>query len=275
MKTLRFGFSPCPNDTIQFYALIHGRIDTGGITFEPVIADVEELNLLALDGALEMTKASSGCLMRLIPRYLCLKTGGALGRGAGPLWVAKEPLEAGEAAKTPIAHPGMNTTAHLLLKLRLGGRLTGLPMIFHEIMDAVAKGRARSGVIIHEGRFTYARQGLNLIEDLGIWWERETGLPVPLGNILLRRDAPIPPSEAGRLLKESLLYARSHEKEVMAWVKSLAREMEDEVIARHIALYVNENSLDLGDEGQAALRELLRRQARVEGIPFPEDGIFQ
>lgn len=275
MKTIRFGFSPCPNDTIQFYALIHGKIDTGGIIFEPVIADVEELNRMALGGELEMTKASSGCLMRLVSRYLCLRTGGALGRGAGPLWVAKEPLRADQASETPIIHPGMNTTAHLLLKLRLGGKLTGMPMIFHQIMDAVESGRARSGVIIHEGRFTYARRGLNLIEDLGIWWEKETGLPVPLGNILLRRDAPIPPSEADRLLKESLLYARAHNEEVMTWVRANAQEMDESVIASHIALYVNENSLDIGPEGEAALMELLRRQAGIEGLPFPGEGIFE
>lgn len=272
MTTLRFGFSPCPNDTVQFYALLHGKIDTGPLTFQPVIADVEELNRLALSGELELTKASYGALGRLLPRYLCLSAGGALGHGCGPLWVTKGNRTADELAKLPIAHPGENTTAHLLLQLRLKGKFQGAPMVFHEIFDAVESGRAASGVIIHEGRFTYEARGLTKVEDLGQWWETATGAPIPLGCILLRRDLEgVDPLFVEGLLRQSLAWARANPGETMRWVRSLAQEMEGAVIAEHIRLYVNNFSEDLGLEGRKAVTELLERQSEL-GLLSPFQG---
>lgn len=257
-RTLRFGFSPCPNDTFQFHALVHGLVDTGGIAFEPVIADVEELNRMALAGDLEMTKASYGALSALLPRYANLRAGGALGRGCGPLWVTKGEKTAGELAKLPIAHPGVHTTAHMLLKQRLGGNFQGVERVFDEVMDAVAQGRVPSGVVIHEGRFTYQLRGLGLVEDLGQWWEKTTGCPIPLGCILLRRDVEgVTPGQIDEMLRRSLRHAWAHPEASRAFVRSLAQEMDEKVIADHIALYVNDFSLDIGDEGERAITRLL------------------
>ncbi len=270
VKTLRFGFSPCPNDTFQFFALIEGLIDTGDYRFEPVLADVEVLNRRALNGDLELTKASYGALSRLLPAYWCLRSGGALGNGCGPLWVvsgaaggARSPEE---LAALPIAHPGENTTAYLLLKLRLGREIKGVPMIFSEVMERVSSGQYPSGVIIHEGRFTYRDQGLVEVEDLGRWWEETTGAPIPLGCILLKRDvAGVDPKEVEALLRQSLQYARANPDEVMDYVRSHAQELDDEVIGSHIELYVNDYSLDLGEKGIKAVMELLERQREIEG----------
>lgn len=264
MTALRFGFSPCPNDTFQFHALIHGLVDTEGLSFEPVIADVEELNRMALAGELEMTKASYGALSALLPRYVNLRAGGALGRGCGPLWVTKGAGTAEELSALPIAHPGIYTTAHLLLQLRLGGCFEGVRMVFHEVMEAVAKGEIPSGVIIHEGRFTYREKGLTMVEDLGEWWERTTGNPIPLGCILLRRDLKsVNPAQIDRILRRSLLHARANPDASRDWVRSLAQEMDDQVIADHIGLYVNDYSLDIGEDGERAIEELLRRQGEI------------
>jgi 1,4-dihydroxy-6-naphthoate synthase len=279
MKTLRFGFSPCPNDTFQFFPLIEGLIDTGDLRFEPVLADVEVLNQRALTGELEMTKASFGALSRLLPTYWCLRSGGALGNGCGPLWVTKKgegaPPSAEELSRFPIAHPGENTTAYLLLKLRLGRELKGAPMIFHEVMQRVAANEFHSGVIIHEGRFTYREQGLVEVEDLGSWWEATTGAPIPLGCILLKRDQPgVDPKEVEEILRQSLRYSRAHPGEVMDYVRSHAQELDDEVIANHIELYVNEYSLNLGEKGTRAVTELLERQAGIETIESWEGKVF-
>jgi 1,4-dihydroxy-6-naphthoate synthase len=274
MTTLRFGYSPCPNDTVQFAALALGLIDTGELRFEPVLEDVETLNRWALEGRLEVTKASYGVVGAVLPRYGCLRAGGALGRGCGPLWVAREPRPVEELARLPIAHPGVHTTAHLLLNLRLGGRFTGVPMVFHEVMDRVAAGEIPSGVIIHEGRFTYRERGLAAVEDLGEWWERETGRPIPLGAILLRRDAGVDPLHVERCLRESLRYGRAHPEKVMAYVRAYAQEMAEDVVARHIALYVNDFSEDVGPEGEAAVRTLLDRQREIGAIPPWEGPVF-
>lgn len=277
MKTLRFGYSPCPNDTFQFFPLIEGLIDTGSLRFEPVLADVEVLNRCALGGELELTKASYGALARLLPEYWCLGSGGALGNGCGPLWVKRADNDADleELSRYPIAHPGENTTAFLLLKLRLGFEFEGTPMIFNEVMERVESGECASGVIIHEGRFTYRERGLDALEDLGSWWEETTGAPIPLGCILLKRALPgVDPLEVERLLRESLQYSRSHPDEVMAYVKEHAQELDDEVIAEHIGLYVNDYSLELGERGRKAVVDLLERQAGIEGRGFDSAGIF-
>ncbi len=275
MTTLRFGFSPCPNDTVQFYALVHNRIDTLGLKFEPVLLDVEALNQKALCAELELTKASYAILGRVADSYWCLRSGGALGRGCGPLWVTKGERGAEELANLPIAHPGLNTTAHLLLTLRLGKPPLGEAMVFSEVMGRVAAGDLASGVIIHEGRFTYRERGLHAVEDLGQWWEGETSLPIPLGCILLKRGlSGVDPADVEGLLRKSHDWALENPSETARYIAGNAQEMEPEVIKSHIALYVNEFSRDLGAEGERAVLELIERQIGLGLAKRPTKDIF-
>jgi 1,4-dihydroxy-6-naphthoate synthase len=269
---LALGYSPCPNDTLLFYALAHGRVDTEGLEFHPRLADVETLNQSALAGELAMTKVSYGVLGRLCARYWCLGSGGALGRGCGPLVVARresplEPLLAGK-----VAVPGRHTTANLLLGLRAGRPVRTVPMVFHEILPAVASGVVDAGVIIHESRFTYAARGLVAVADLGQWWEEVSGLPIPLGGIVLRRGLPgVDPGVVQRVLRRSVAYAFEHPDEPMGYVRTHAQELDEAVMRDHIGLYVNQFSLELGDEGRRAVEELLARSAAA-GLSPPWAG---
>jgi len=268
VRVIRVGYSPCPNDTFLFYALVHGRVDTGGIRFEPVLEDVETLNRWALEGRLPMTKVSYGAVGDLAERYWCLRSGGALGWGCGPLVVAREAVPLEDLLGGRIAVPGLHTTANRLLELRAGRPLRVVPMVFHEIMPAVARAEVDAGVIIHEGRFTYGAMGLVAVEDLGAWWERTTGLPIPLGGILLRRDLEgVDPLAVERALRRSVEYALGHPDEPMDYVRRHAQEMDEDVIRRHIGLYVNRFSVDLGRDGQRAVQTLLHR-GKASG-PFP------
>ncbi|MGD2080223.1 MAG: 1,4-dihydroxy-6-naphthoate synthase, partial [Nitrospirota bacterium] len=187
-KDLTLGYSPCPNDTFIFYALVRGKIETGGLSFLETLEDVETLNRMALRGALDVTKVSTHALGFLREDYCLLRSGGALGRGCGPLIVAREPLEARDLRGKRIAIPGTLTTAYLLMRL-FDPMLKDIEaMPFHRIMDAVSSGSADAGLIIHEGRFTYPGYGLHEVLDLGRWWEDATGLPIPLGSIVAKRE---------------------------------------------------------------------------------------
>ncbi|MEW6486582.1 MAG: 1,4-dihydroxy-6-naphthoate synthase [Thermodesulfobacteriota bacterium] len=272
MPTLQVGYSPCPNDTFLFYALIHGLVDTEGYRFEPVLEDVETLNRWALEGRLPMTKASYGVVGRVRRRYWCLRSGGALGWGCGPLVVARDARPLEELVGTPVLVPGLHTTASLLLSLRAGPGVERVPRVFHEILPAVARGEAQAGVIIHEGRFTYASHGLTAVEDLGAWWEGETGLPIPLGGILLRRgEAGVDPEAVQRALRRSVAYALAHPEEPMETVRRHAQELEETVMREHIRLYVNGFSEDLGPRGERAVETLLAKAAELgEAQPVGE-----
>lgn len=273
MKALRLGYSPCPNDTFLFYALVHGRVEREGLRFDPVLEDVETLNRWALDARLPMTKVSYGVLDRLVDRYWCLRSGGALGWGCGPLVVARRAAALETFLDGPVAVPGEHTTASLLLRLRAARAVEVVPMVFHEVMPAVAEGRVAAGVVIHEGRFTYRSHGLTAVEDLGAWWERETALPIPLGGIVLRRDIPgIEPRTVERVLRRSVEYALAHPEEPMEYVGRHAQEMEAGVLREHIGLYVNRYSIELGREGERAALALLERAATLRGRvgPAPE-----
>ncbi|MDW7709147.1 MAG: 1,4-dihydroxy-6-naphthoate synthase [Deferrisomatales bacterium] len=270
-RTIGVGYSPCPNDTFLFHALVHGLVDTEGYRFEPVLEDVETLNRWALEARLPLTKASFGVLGQVRRRYWCLRSGGALGWGCGPLLVAREARPLEELVRTPVLVPGLHTTANLLLTLRAGRAVERLPRVFHEVMPAVARGEAASGVIIHEGRFTYHRHGLVAVEDLGAWWERETGLPIPLGGILLRRgEAGVDPAVVQRAVRRSVEHALAHPDAPMPYVRSHAQELEDGVIRDHIRLYVNDFSRDLGERGIRAVEELLQAAAPGDGGEAPE-----
>lgn len=257
---LSLGFSPCPNDTFIFDALVHGRVEAPGLAFRERLEDVETLNRLALDGALDVTKVSYGAVPRLLEEYVLLRSGGALGRGCGPLLVAREPLSAEALRDARVAIPGRLTTANLLLRLFAPELAPGIEMVYSEIMPAVVRGEVDAGLIIHESRFTYPDLGLQRVVDLGEWWERETGAPIPLGGIMARRslgEARI--REIEDAIRRSVEHAFRHPEASADYVREHAQEMDPEVTRQHIELYVNEFSVDLGEQGERAVRELMGR----------------
>ncbi len=263
---LSLGFSPCPNDTFIFHALTHRAVNLHKYYFSVVIDDVEELNRRAAERMLNITKVSCAAFVGLRDHYRFLRSGGAFGRGCGPLVIAREPADAGFLNARTVAIPGELTTAFLLVRLLC--EAAGLkpsrfvPMAFHEVMLAVAARRADAGVIIHEGRFTYRDLGLHALLDLGSWWEETTGLPIPLGGIIAEKKlGDIVISDIEQIILASVRHALAHPEAAMPYIKQHAREMADDVIRRHIQLYVNEFTLDIGQEGQAALDELVQRAA--------------
>ncbi len=274
-KTLRLGYSPCPNDTYIFFALAGERIHLAPYRFSVSLADVEMLNQQARQSILDITKVSVSALLHLLDNYCLLRSGGATGRGCGPLIVARKGLAVRDLQDVTIAIPGQLTTAHLLLQLVGVHRGSCVAMPFDRIMEAVSIGEVDAGVVIHEGRFTYSIMGLHKVLDLGQWWENETGLPLPLGAILVRRDLG---TDTARFvdgkIRESLLYARAHPEEAWPYVKRHAQEMADDVIRQHIDTFVNEFSLDVGEEGERAIRCLLGAAATMERRPLPEKPLF-
>ncbi len=259
MRTLSLGYSPCPNDTFIFYALVYGKIDTGDLNFKEILLDVETLNQMAVKGELDITKVSYNAFGNLRDDYCLLRSGGALGRGCGPLVVASKECEMKDLKGKTIAIPGELTTAHLLLQFYdpdFKSNVKAMP--FHEIMEAVKKGEVEAGLIIHEGRFTYPSYGMKKIIDLGEWWEEETGLPIPLGCIIAKRSLGIDViSKVERLIRESVQYAMSQREEPMKYIKEHSQELDNSVIGEHINLYVNDYSIDIGDDGIRAVRKLL------------------
>lgn len=266
MRALTLGYSPCPNDTFIFYALTHGRIPLEGVLIREQLEDVETLNALAMRQALDLTKISYHAFGHLRQDYALLRSGSALGRGCGPLVVAREPRELGSLRGGRIAIPGQLTTANLLLQLCCDGFEQLVAMPFHSIMAAVSSGAVDAGVIIHESRFTYQQLGLHQVIDLGQWWEVDTGLPIPLGGILARRSLGAELIETiERALQRSVEFAQNHPEETRGYIKQHSQELADEVIDSHIALYVNDFSRDLGDEGRHAITTLLQR-AEARGL---------
>lgn len=272
MQQLSLGFSPCPNDTFIFHALVHGLVACPGFAFRERLEDVETLNRLALEGALDVSKVSSHLLGFIRNDYCLLRAGGALGRGCGPLVVSARHGAMGELRGRRIAVPGRYTSAYLLLRL-FDPALDDIVFLpFHEIMGAVRRGEADAGVIIHESRFTYADYGLARLLDLGEWWELETGHPLPLGGIAARRSLGSAAIAAiDRALRASVAYAQAHPGAADAYIRAHSQEMSDEVCAAHVGLYVNDFSLDLGAEGEAAVTTLLAR-AEAAGLVPPSAG---
>jgi 1,4-dihydroxy-6-naphthoate synthase len=268
MTTL--GFSPCPNDTFIFYALLNGRLDTKGLQFEPKIEDVETLNRLALQRVLDITKVSCHAFHHVRDDYRFLRSGGAFGRGCGPLVVSLNSYSPNDLKGKKIAIPGKLTTAYLLLKLFFhsvfGSKdIDIVPMVFHAIPSAVKEGKVDAGVIIHESRFTYPEYGLNKVLDMGEWWEKETGLPIPLGGIIGKKSLGTVLDTVESLIRESVAYAHAHKTEAMPYLKRYSQELSESVINDHISLYVNEFTADMGGEGRAALDELLKRAESAAG----------
>jgi 1,4-dihydroxy-6-naphthoate synthase len=275
MKSLSLGYSPCPNDTYIFYALTHNKVAIPGHTIEQRLEDVETLNQLALDGLLDLTKISYHALGHLRDRYVLLHSGGALGRGCGPLVIAPKLTDMQALRGKRIAVPGKLTTANLLLQLHGAGYEDLLILPFDQIMGALQSGAADAGVIIHESRFTYQQAGFHEVLDLGAWWETDSGLPIPLGGILARRDLGEKTIRmADEAIRSSLEYARLHPQEPRSYIKEHAQELENNVIDAHINLYVNDFSLNLGDEGIMAVEALLSRAESRGLIPKSDKPLF-
>ncbi|MEQ8707106.1 MAG: 1,4-dihydroxy-6-naphthoate synthase [Phaeodactylibacter sp.] len=272
---LSIGFSPCPNDTFIFDALLHGKIDTEGLSFKPVIEDVEALNQMAFQQELHITKLSYHAFAHLLPHYALLNAGSALGEKVGPLLIAKTPMEEGEINKAHIAIPGQYTTANFLLSLAFPQAQTRSEMLFSDIEQAVLEGRADAGLIIHENRFTYQDKGLIKLMDLGDYWESTSGLPIPLGGIVVRRDLPSAVQQkVDRVLARSVAHALDHPDSPKAFVRQYAQEMEEAVMYKHIHLYVNDYTRDLGERGRAAIHHLFNVAMDKGVMPATDVPIF-
>jgi len=270
--TVTLAFSPCPNDCFMFDAIVHQRIDLEGLEFTLVMDDVEALNRRAFAGAIDVTKLSYHALAHCLANYALLDAGSALGRGCGPLVISARSMAPDEVAAggVRIAIPGMYTTANLLLSLAFPEARDKTPMVFSDIESAVLEGRFDAGLIIHENRFTYQTRGLKKVIDLGEFWERTTGAPIPLGGIAVRRSLPDAVQQAmGRVMRRSVEYAFAHPEASRVFVRAHAQEMNDEVMRQHIDLYVNEYSVDLGAEGRRAVEVLFERAAAAGVVDGP------
>jgi 1,4-dihydroxy-6-naphthoate synthase len=271
VTTLSLGFSPCPNDCFMFDAIVNRRIDLEGLEFDVRLADVEALNTAAFDGDVDVTKLSYHAYAYCAGDYVLLDAGSALGRNCGPLLISKRPIAPGEVAAggLRIAIPGQYTTANFLMGLAFPAAQDKTPLVFSAIEPAVLNDEFDAGLIIHENRFTYAARGLKKIVDLGEFWEGETGAPIPLGGIVVRRALPDAIKHAvNRVLRRSVEYAFANRSASLPYVRAHAQEMSEDVMYRHIDLYVNEFSVSLGDEGRRAVALLFDR-ARATGIVPP------
>jgi 1,4-dihydroxy-6-naphthoate synthase len=254
---LTLGFSPCPNDTFIFDALVNNKIDTGGFQFETVLEDVQTLNQWAIEGKLDITKLSYGVLPLVLDNYIVLNSGSALGKAVGPLLISNGKHKILAAEEYTIAIPGQNTTAHLLFSLAYPNAKNKVFLRYDEIENFVVANKGL-GVIIHENRFTYQAKGLHKIVDLGDYWEKETGNAIPLGGIVINRnfDTALQQKVDG-LIKKSIEYAFSNYPELNEYIRKHSQEMSEEVMRKHIDLYVNDYSLRLGETGKSAILYLL------------------
>lgn len=269
VSSLTIGYSPCPNDTFIFYALTHGRVDLPGMVLaSPLLEDVETLNGWALEHRLDVTKLSFHALGHVLDEYCVLSAGSALGRGCGPLLVAREPLDVRGCGRVRVAIPGRLTTAALLFRLFLPDCMDLVEMRFDTIMGAVQRGEVDAGVIIHEGRFTYHQQGLVCLQDLGQWWEETTGHPIPLGCIAARRSLGRERMKAiDRAIRASIDWASAHVEQCLPYIREHAQELDGRVVREHIGLYVNDFSRGLGEEGRAAIAVFLQRGTDAGILP--------
>lgn len=274
-QTIRVGHSPDPDDAFMFYALAHDKIDTGNFEFHHELQDIETLNRRALKGELEVSAVSIHAYAKLLDKYALLPSGCSMGDKYGPMVVAKEPMTIGDLKNVRIAVPGTMTTAFLTLNLLLPGGFEYDVMPFDEIIPAVAEGRNVAGLIIHEGQLTFQNQGLHLIVDLGVWWQDKTGLPLPLGGNVVRRDLGEETiKEVSRLLKESIQYSLDHRSAALDYALNYARDMDKDLADRFVGMYVNDWTLDYGPRGREAVRKLLDEAHKAGIIEKPVDVQF-
>lgn len=265
-RILSLAYSTCPNDTFLFHALAYNLIDLNNLTYSIELDDVETLNHKASKQIFDISKLSFAAIGQYQEAYGLLRTGAALGRGCGPLLIAKPGYKIKNIDKAKIAVPGLQTTANLLLGLWLGRKADVIPMTFDKVMPAVLSGQYDFGVIIHEGRFTYQSQGLDCVVDLGKWWEDETSLPIPLGGIAIKRDLPDEIiKQVEKSIGESVVHAFNNKSDSRDYIKQHAQEMENTVVDQHIELYVNDFTKALGNEGEKAV-EYLFEMARQKGV---------
>lgn len=273
---LTLGFSPCPNDTFIFDALVNKKIDTEGLEFEVVLEDVQTLNNWAKEDKLSLSKISYGVLPLITRNYVVLNSGGALGKGVGPLLITNDDHFNADNSNSTVAIPGENTTAHMLFSLAYPQLKNKHFKVFNEIEDAVLTGATDGGVIIHENRFTYQQKGLKKVVDLGEYWEQQLNVPIPLGGIVAKRSLSIDViKKVDRLIRKSLEYSFDHYPAVTDYVRAHAQEMSEDVMRQHIDLYVNNYSIDLGAAGKKAVEKLLEvyQQLHPE-TSFDVDNVF-
>ncbi len=271
-QQLTIGFSPCPNDTFIFDAMVNAKVDTEGILFKYEFHDVEALNKMAFKSKLDITKLSYYAFAHLTSEYILLDAGSALGRGCGPVLISREKELESDISHISVAIPGKLTTANFLFSLAFPNVNNKIEMLFSDIENAVLKGEVKAGVIIHENRFTYEQKGLNKILDLGQYWEGTTNLPIPLGGIVVKRDIPQGIMEKiNRIMKRSVEYALKNPNSSSEFVAAHSQEMEPEVLKSHIEMYVNDFTIDLGDEGKQAVKTLLEKAKKLNIIPKFEE----
>lgn len=274
-QKLSIGFSPCPNDTFIFDALIHQKIDTEGLDFDVYLGDVEDLNNKAFNNELDITKISYHAYGYLTNSYVLLDAGSALGKGCGPILIQSDKIQNLKLDEAKIAIPGKYTTANFLLSIAHPKATNKVEMLFSDIEDAVLNNEVDAGLIIHENRFTYQEKGLEKIIDLGKYWEDTTGKLIPLGGIIIKRTLPIDIiKKVNRLLKQSVEYAFTNPQSALPYIKQHAQEMSEEVMYQHINLYVNKYSIDLGNEGKSAITDLFDLAQQKQIIPNIEKQLF-
>jgi len=272
---INIGFSTCPNDTYIFDALVNGKIDTQGLIFSPVLADVEELNLMAQEGAIDVTKMSYHAYGHVSSFFKVLDAGSALGRGNGPLVVSKRKIYPDEVPHARIAIPGELTTANFLTGIAFPEAKNKKAYLFSDIEEVVLSNEADIGILIHENRFTYSNRGLKLIMDLGDFWEKKTGMPIPLGGIVVNRRIPDDLQLLiQKLIRESLAFAHENPGSAMEYMRKYAQEMREDILLKHVETFVNDYSLSLGPEGRAAINKLLNLGSKLGLFPPPKDEVF-
>jgi 1,4-dihydroxy-6-naphthoate synthase len=272
---LTLGFSPCPNDTFIFDAMVHGRIDTEGLEFDYFLTDVEELNKKALDSEVDITKISYHAYSYVAQNYVILDAGSAIGHRNGPLLISKRRISITELPGLKIAIPGKYTTANLLFSIAWPDVVNKTEYLFSDIEDALLTGEVDAGLIIHETRFTYYKKGLHKLADMGEYWETLTGLPIPLGAIVIKRSIPDEVAQkVNRVVRRSLEFAYKDSFASFDFVSGNAKEMDSTIMNNHIKLFVNEYTLDLGFKGREAIIELFRIAHEKRVIPELPDRIF-
>jgi 1,4-dihydroxy-6-naphthoate synthase len=274
-RTLRVGHSPDSDDAFMFYALTHDKIDTGGLRFVHQLEDIETLNHRAMNGELEISAVSIHAFAHLADRYALLASGSSMGDRYGPTLITREPATLDDMRDRTIAVPGRLTTAFLTLQLCLGKDVPHTVMPFDQILPAVAEGRADSGLIIHEGQLYYSERGLHKVVDLGQWWYEQTGMPLPLGGNVVRKDlGEALVNQVARLLRESIVYALAHREEALAYALGYARDLDPALADRFVGMYVNDWTVDYGPRGRDAVRTLLSRAWEAGLVPAPVDVEF-
>jgi len=272
---LKLGFSPCPNDTFIFDAMVHHKIDTEGLDFKIHLGDVEDLNKKAFKNELDITKISYHAFAYLTDNYILLNAGSALGKGCGPILVKKSKVKSLKLSKVKIAIPGKYTTANFLLSLAYPGAKNKVEMLFSDIENAVLESKVDAGLIIHENRFTYQEKGLKKIIDLGEYWEKTTGKLIPLGGIIIKRELPNSIiQKVNRILKKSIEFAFDNPNSPLDYMQKNAQEMNKDVMMKHVYLYVNKYTINLGLEGKNAITQMFDLAQKKQIIPKISQNIF-